>query len=306
MTLEKQFPLAIDATMRSDYCSCPKKFYWRHILGLTPSGGTNIHLTAGAAFAAAYEAFRNAFYGEANDFDTAQAKGVLALLRSYGDDEYPETESKQWYNMVDAFMSALQNWPPATDYVKPLIVNGKPAVEFSFNLPIAAFLRHPVSNDPLLFCGRFDMIGEMNGSMFGEDDKTTKALGSYWSQQWDLRSQFTGYTWGAKAYGYPLAGFIIRGTAILKTKITHAEAIVYRPEWMIKQWEERLIYTTKQMLESWTHSHFPRLGEENGTCSSYGGCPFVPLCNSPNPEDWIEGNYVVERWNPTHSRDGGA
>lgn len=299
MELDYQFPVTIDATMRSDYCACPRKFYWRHCLGLTPSGGTNIHLVAGAAFARAFEVFRKEFY-TGTSFEDAQAMGVIALLKEYGDHDFPADESKQWPNMVDAFQSALRNWPPATDYMQPLIVHGSPAVEFSFAIPIAPHLLHPLTNDPLLFCGRFDMIGEMNGSLFGEDDKTTKALGSYWSQQWDLRSQFTGYTWGAREFGYPLAGFVIRGTAILKTKITHAEAIVYRPEWMVNRWFDRLLLTTNDMLMAYNSNLWPMTGEENGTCASYGGCPFVPLCNTPNPDQWMEGNYTVERWDPTN------
>lgn len=298
MTLVPLFPPVLDATMRADYCSCPRRFYYRHILGLTPVGGTNIHLTAGAAYAKGMEVFRKLFYtGTAIDDATAQA--VLAIIKEYGDPNFPEDEAKQWYNVIDAFLSYLQNWPPATDHVKPLIINGKPAVEFSFNLPILDF-KNPDSGDPQLYCGRFDMIGEMNKAIFGVDDKTTKALGAYWSSQWELRSQFTGYTWGAREFGHNLAGFIIRGTAILKTKITHAEAIVYRPEWMINRWLERLHIATASMVLSYQFGEWPHFGEENGTCSSYGGCPFIPLCSSPTPEKWIEGNYIVERWDPTH------
>jgi hypothetical protein len=301
---EALFPPVIDATMRSDFASCPRRFYYRHILGLSPSGGANIHLTAGAAYAKGLEAFRLSFYtGEA--LDIATAKGILAIIREYGDPDFGEGNAKAWDAVIDAFLSYLINWPPASDYIQPLILADKPTVEFSFVLPIHSdetgySIRHPQSNDPLLYCGRFDMIGRMNDTLFGLDDKTTSALGAYWSSQWELRSQFTGYTWGAAEFGHNLAGFIIRGTAILKTKITHAEAIVYRPQFVLDRWRRRLRQSTREMVDSFILEEWPHTGEENGTCSSYGGCPFVSLCTSPTPDAWIDGNFIVDRWDPTH------
>ena len=39
------------------------------------------------------------------------------------------------------------------------------------------------------------MIVELNNGLFIEDDKTASQLGSKWANQWEMRSQFSGYTW---------------------------------------------------------------------------------------------------------------
>jgi hypothetical protein len=305
---EHRFPIVIDSSMRVDYCACPRKFYLRHVLGLAPIG-TSIHLTAGSAYADALETFRKSYYGAEEDFETARARGVEALLITYGNPDFDVSEAKQWYRMVDAFLAYLVNWNPATDYMKPAMFDGKPAVEFSFALPIHEELVHPQSGDPLLYVGRFDMLGKMNNTLFVEDDKTTGRLGQQWSGQWDLRSQFTGYCWGAQQYGHPVGGAIIRGTAILKTKITHAEAIVYRPKFMIQRWLKRLQGNVAMMCAAFeglmtaeldVDAAFPNYGEENGSCASYSGCSYKMLCESPDPANWVDGNFEVSYWDPTH------
>ena len=66
--------------------------------------------------------------------------------------------------------------------------------------------------------GRALRFGQMGEGLYIEDDKTTSQLGSSWGAQWDMRSQFTGYAWAARQSGLPIAGIIVRGISILKTK----------------------------------------------------------------------------------------
>lgn len=297
-----KFPVVVDSSMRVDSNSCLQKYYLRHILGLAPIS-ISIHLNAGGAYADALEAFRLAFYRDRDSVPVARAKGVIALIKSYGDIDFEPTEAKQWHRMVDAFLSYVREYPPATDHLQPVMLDAgdgkkKPAVEFGFALPFDINLKHPETGDPLLYVGHFDLLGILNGVMFGEDDKTTSRLGAQWGAQWDLRSQFTGYCWGAKQYDYPMGGFVIRGTGILKTKITHAEAIVYRPNWMIERWHERLSFDVANLLQHYKSNYWPHTGEESGACAAYSGCAYRTLCQSPEPERWVEGNFIVARWNP--------
>jgi PD-(D/E)XK nuclease superfamily len=298
--LPEEFPVVVDSSMRVDYSTCPKKFYYRHVLGLT-GHSVSIHLNAGGAYAKALETFRKKYYSGECDFETAQAHGVLALLKAYGDVDYDPGEAKQWYRMVDAFLSYFSQWHPEFDYLKPAIFNDKPAVEFSFAMPLE--INHPQTQDPLLFTGRFDMFGEMNGCLFVVDDKTTSRLGAQWSLQWDLRSQFTGYCWAAKEYDYPVVGAVIRGSAILKNQITHAEAVVYRPDFIIKRWEHRMKADVAEMVDSFQRNDFPNKGEENGGCCAYSGCAYQKLCLSDNPQRWVENEFIVHRWNPMHKEE---
>jgi hypothetical protein len=136
--------------------------------------------------------------------------------------------------------------------------------------------------------------------LFVFDDKTTSALGPLWSKQWNLRSQFTAYTYGAQQHQLPVIGAIIRGMSILKSKCDTAEAIVYRPRWMIDRWVERLQWDVQRMIAMWNSGYWPNTGEESGACSDYGGCPFQVLCESEHPDNYIPVYFAEGRWDPMH------
>lgn len=198
--------------------------------------------------------------------------------------------------MLGAFDYYFVQWDLGTDTLKPYMPKGKPAVEFSFALPIPG-VNHPTTGDPMLYVGRFDMLGEMpGGALFVVDDKTTKALGPTWSQQWDLRAQFTGYCWAAREYGHDVQGAIIRGISILKRSNGHAQAITYRPQWKVDLWLDQLIHDVKTMISMWESGRWSL--NLDASCTLYGGCPYKALCDVPNPEHWIAGNFEVRVWDP--------
>lgn len=290
-----EFPRVISSSLRESFSRCPAKFYYDTIIGLVPKGPESVHLTAGAAYAAGLEACRREYH-TSHDFDKAIAKGLEALIQEYGPFDPPENETKTLERTIAAYVEHLVQYPLATDHVQPSFGVGGPRVEFSFALELPQ--RHPVTNEPLLFSGRFDQLAEFNGALFIFDDKTTGSISHYWRQQWDLRSQITAYVAGAQLLGYNVAGAIIRGMAILKTKCNTQEAITHRPQWMIDRWKERLIYDIDRMLDCWNRGYWPNQGEENGGCSTYGLCNFYTLCTAQEPEHYIDVYYERKRWDP--------
>lgn len=286
--------------MRAQLVTCPRSAFYRffhHIDFATPS----VHLHAGAAYAKGMEVTRKLFYSGQADARTAIAEGLRALWLAYGDFECPETEAKTALRMAGAFEFYFANWPLESDYVKPHMVSGQPTVEFNFVLPIPE-VAHPETGEPILYCGRFDMLGNYNGTLFIEDDKTTKQLGPTWPNKWRLRSQFTGYCWGARQYGFPVAGAIIRGVSILKTKYDKAEAIVYRPQHMVDAWYDQLVRDLHRAIDMWRAGHFDASFAD--ACDSYGGCNFSKVCESNNPQSWLNGPDFTQRiWDPAHNGD---
>lgn len=141
------------------------------------------------------------------------------------------------------------------------------------------------------------MLAERDGVLFVEDDKTASQLGSQWLRNWTLDSQFTGYCWAARDFGYPVAGAIIRGVSILKNGYGHAQAITYRPDWQIERWLASTEHLVRLMIAYWEQGFFP-LALDKHSCNSYGGCGFSQLCESPNPESWVELNYEPRIWDP--------
>lgn len=287
------FPLVIDNTMRSSFVSCPKQFWWRFLRNFQ-TDSLNINLHAGGAFAKAVEVVRKEFYDNGLAPDVALGRGLLALMAYWGNYDPGEKTPKTFDRMCGALEFYFANYPLNHDRIVPVKTPTGSAIEFNFVLPIE--VNHPTTGDPLLYSGRFDMLGNRDGAIYVVDEKTTKQLGESWRNQWKLRSQFTGYVWGSRKFGYDTQGFIIRGVSILKDSYGTIEAIGYRPQWHIDLWHEQLIRDVKRMVRSWEENVFDYSLAD--ACNSYGGCMFAGLCDSPTPEAWTS-EFKVQKWDPT-------
>lgn len=294
------FPLVWDNSMRSAFVECPRKFYWEYLHHFKPKG-ESIHLHAGKAWAHALEVTRRLYYEEGLDPVQCVGAGLEALVIAYGDFIAPERGSgaaKSLDRLVEAFAYYWKAFPLETDPAQPYRTSdGKPMVEFSFALPIDdKRLLHPVTGEPIIYAGRADMIATYAGGISVYDDKTTSALGGQWANQWNRRAQFTGYTWAARAYGIPASQVLVRGIAILKTEIKHAECITVRTPHHVHEWHEQFIRDVLRAKKAWEEGYWD-LNLADG-CSSFGGCMFQQPCMSADPTPWLEGQFIRRVWDP--------
>lgn len=290
------FPRVIDSSLLSSFRACPRSALlssFEHWKPKTPS----VHLHAGGAYARGLEVARQAFYGDGETAERAIALGMHALVTAYGSFECPPDSAKSLERMMGAFEFYFSQYPLESDTAVPArLPGGRLGIEFSFAEPID--LDHPETGEPLLYCGRFDMICNYAGGLFGEDDKTASQLGPSWGRQWDLRSQFTAYTWGARAQGISLEGFLVRGVSILKTKYDTQQAITYRPSWMVDRWYEQMLRDVRRMRDCWESGVWDYNLDES--CNSYGGCQFRRVCLSePDRQiNWLRQDFVRRAWDP--------
>lgn len=295
--LRPPFPVSVDSSMLKSAKGCGRKVqleYFEHWKPANPS----VHLHAGGAFAHGLEAARRAFYEQGKPHEESVGIGIEALLHFYGDFQCPDHIAKTPIRMAGALEFYFQNYNMGSDHAKPYEwAPGKRAIEFSFATPLPVM--HPTSGEPLIYSGRSDMIVNMAGGLFIEDDKTASQLGASWQSQWDLRSQFTGYCWSAKQASLPVDGILVRGISILKTKYETQQVITYRRQWEIDRWLEQTIKTIEHLKVQWARGEFDyNLDEE---CNAYGGCLFRRVCMSQDPQPWLEGYYAQRVWNPlTH------
>src|SRR6266513_209137 len=198
---KQPFPEVWDNTMISTLADCGQKANLQFFHHLRPDvNNTDMH--AGASFAKGIEWVRKIHYTAARPEVDPRVAGARALIQHYGNHD-PGESVKSADRMLGALESYLVQYNPDTDHVKPAMFNGTPAVEFSFAWPIDVF--HPTTKQPIILCGRFDMLGVLNdddNALFVVDEKTTKQLGPTWPRQWQLKSQFMTYTWGARKFGY--------------------------------------------------------------------------------------------------------
>lgn len=302
-TIRPEFPQVIDSTMRGNFTACPRQFYFGYVLGLS-SPRLSIHLHFGACFAAGLEAFRREFYtdfGARHDPREQHARalnvGFRKIILEWGDYPPEDDDYKTLWSCLAALDFYFEHHGPATDPLLPYIKeDGTPAVEFSFTLPLD--INHPETGEPLIYAGRFDMLGVMNDMFFVVDEKTTKALGASWSSSWTMRAQFKGYAYAARQHGFNVQGTIVRGVAIRKTGFDCADALVPTSNWDLDRWYTQLNRDVRRMLELWHEGYWDQ--NLDSTCSSYGGCSFVPLCSTDAEQaaTIMEEEYRVRRWNP--------
>lgn len=262
----------------------------------------SVHLTAGAAFAKGLEVTRKRYFDHGEPFDIAIAKGAAALITEYGRFEpHPHYDRKDVYRTLGAMGHYFIEWP-----IDKIITPYKPqgadrhCIEFSFAAPTG--VKHPQSGELLIYAGRFDFIGTYQDSLIiGVDDKTASQLGQSWLQQWPLANQTMGYTWGAAQNGLKLNGFLVRGTSLLTNGYGHSEALNQFARWKLDMFERELNDTLQSMVKDWERGAWRM--DLGSSCSSYGGCPYLMLCDSATPEDWIPVNFIERVWNPLASRD---
>jgi hypothetical protein len=292
--LRPPFPASIDSSMLKSFKGCPRKAqleYFEHWKPQYPS----VHLHAGGAFAHGLEKARRAFYEDGKPHEEAVGIGLEALLRFYGDFQCPDHIAKTPARMAGALEFYFANYNMGSDQIKPYQwAPGKYGIEFSFATPLPVL--HPTTGEPLIYSGRADMVGDMAGGLFIEDDKTASQLGASWQAQWDMRSQFSGYCWSAKQSGLRVDGVLVRGVSILKTKYETQQVITYRREWEMQRWLAESVKAIERMKIMWAEGAFDyNLDEE---CNAYGGCLFRRVCMSEDPTPWLEGYYSQRVWDP--------
>jgi len=288
------FPSVLDSSLMAAFKSCPQKANLEFFQHWKP-GEQSIHLHAGKCYASGIEAARVAYYVDGKSPDESLALGLGVLLKEYGDFQCPPESAKSAERTAGALEYYFSRYRLGEDKAVPMTLpGGKRGIEFNFLEPID--IANPETGDPILYSGRMDMMCNYEGMALGEDDKTTSQLGASWPRQWDLRSQFTGYVWGAGRAGIKLDGFLVRGVSILKTKYDTLEAITYRPQWLIDRWYDQLLLDTKRMIQAWESGYFDY--NLDHACAEYGGCPFRSCCQMRDPTPLLRQQFQRRKWDP--------
>lgn len=323
MTTDVLFPEVLDNTIVTAFARCPRYAYYRHFLHLQPKG-VRVHLDAGKCYAKALEVTRLAFWTKDSPTYKDQALsvelGFRSLIKSWGYD--PSTDrvfaqtKKEFHRVAEMFILHFQRFGLRTDKFRPHFMDGKPAVERSFTLQLD--IKNPDTGDPILYHGRYDMLAEGMGGLWIFDDKTCSQLGATWANQWDFRTQFTGYVYGAKAHGIPVLGAVVRGACFYVGHADFAESITRRQQWQLDQWWNDIHQLVHSMVEYYKMaknsqtelppitlaSIFPATGMFNEACKAYAGCEMKTLCESREPRRWLSG-FTTRVWDPRNpDKDG--
>ena len=293
---EPRFPSSLDASLLTLLKACPRKFYWRAILGLdTPY--RNIDLHAGSCVASAMETYRNLIYS-GEDREDSYVRGFETLIKCWGDRELPEGSKspKTFFNTSRAWLHYIDKYPPEDDIIQPL--KDRKCTEFSFAVPLP--VNNPDTGEPLFYTGRFDLLGTYALKYAILDDKTTSHLGDAWQKQWDIRYQFLGYIWAMRELGYKVDHIIVRGIGIKKTEPDLLQKIVTPPSYLVDRWKRQMIYDVVTAVQMYESGYFPF--DFASSCSAFGGCGYKLLCTAKEPKHWYD-EFVINHWSPLNEKE---
>ncbi len=297
--MKPSFPHVVDSTILNSFSVCPQlayRTYFQHWKPQTES----VHLVAGGAFASGIEEARRAFYERGLSAEDALEHGILALSRAYGSFVPPDSSAKTMLRMIGALEYYFHVFPLGQDGAEPIkMKSGTSGIEFRFAEPLP--VNHPVTGDPIIFAGRADMLAHFAGGIYAFDEKTTTALGASWTGKWEMRGQFTGYTWAAQQMGLELSGTIIRGISILKTKYDHAQAITNRAQFEVDRWFKQTCKNLERMIAMWEADDYDyALGD---ACVSFSACPMTDVCKSQRPDDILKIYFAQKVWDPLERQE---
>jgi hypothetical protein len=294
-----EFPIAIDSTAFGDLSLCQTKYYWRHMRGRV-SSDPKIDLHFGGALAHALDVLRVSYWKENLSHEESLYRMFLAAIRFWGDfpseplDRRGQPHSKSLAALLASLDEYVEFFGLETDPLTPI------ASEFSFALPIPD-TAHPVTGEPILWTGRIDLLAKGLGGVWIVDEKSTSRLGPSWADQWIMRPQLIGYYWAAREYGYNPSGVLIRGIGVYADRTEFKPVPVTIDNHLITEFHTALRYHLSLLVaryaEASAKNPFTPRKSLGSACHTYGTCPYLPLCKSPNPEAWVQ-DYLYKPWNP--------
>jgi hypothetical protein len=305
---------AWDSTSIKSFDTCPRYYYYKHIEGWY-TFGKSVHLRFGAIYATALEHYakhralgmeRDAAIVEVvhealiatwdysyTSVEAAQKQDPLARIEGSGKPWDSGDTHKTRSTLIRTIVWYFEHFEDDLEVIK--LSNGKPAVEYSFKLP--------VEND-IIFCGHIDKLVEYGGSPMVMDQKTTKStVGHYYFDQFAPDVQMSMYTFAGKIiYDMPIKGVIIDAAQVAINFTRFERGVTFRTDSQLNEWYDNVMSTIERAQHAARENHFPM---NTTACGNYGGCDFRHIC-SKAPEvrnQFLAGNFTrAPTWDPMTER----
>lgn len=311
-TMRKSFDangiqFAFDSTSLKLFLECPRKYKFKMLDGWT-SRRTSVHLKFGGWYARALEEYYK-FIANGMSSDEALLTIVHnALIASW---EYEKDENLNDLPGTGGPWISDHNTKTRENLIRTIVwyvdqfenesisviktSDGKPAVEYSFALPV---------DDGIVFSGHIDRLVEYSDSPYVMDQKTTgTTITPYYFDGFKPDMQMSMYTFaGRMIYNMPVKGVIIDAAQIAVGFTRFARGFTHRTEAELNEWYDETLSLAHTIRLATREQRFPA----NPTaCGNFGGCEFRGVC-SRSPEvrpQFLAGDFVQGKlWDPLESR----
>lgn len=249
---------------------------------------------------------------------------MVAVCESEFASYIPSLEDYRNYGTAVNLIKEYNSFYPSEPF-KVLALDSKPLIEVPFACHLGTIevnaeltVRQPdgfislryIKDLPIMWQGRIDMIVEHEGRLYLVDHKTTSMMGPTYFREFELSSQFRGYTWAAQQLlGRPIAGAIINALGIRKpTKTGKAieferKTITFTPE-ALSEWQADTLHIVTDFIEMTRRQHMPQ--HTKWCVGKYGMCQFFDVCTLPSDQRQqllSTGDYKAVTWNPLSNQD---
>jgi len=318
MSTELEF---YDNTEVSCHKLCPRKYYFRHELGLTRAGKAPA-LAFGLAWHAAMDVVWTMICNAKEKDDLKILKAAYVAweqcwveegMSAPGDMSHEELDNLRM-RTPDTAIEMISSYILARRMFLETKVEQLLSIERPFAVPLLP------DNDKLWYCGRMDKVMLMEGRVYGVDHKTTTAYkkdGGFMSSFVDSfspNSQVDGYAYALHLlYPGKLGGIWIDGALVHKQArhfcwIPAVRSIDALDAWLYHtRTEIGLIEKFRADLKAAdpNSNYLPSFPMHDRACWDFNSpCTYLDLCKGvPNPDSFISTNgipdsYSIEHWSP--------
>ncbi len=287
--------------------ACPRKYYYTMIEQVAPRI-PSVHLRFGALYATALEHYYKHRYVDGISHEEALLLVVReAMIETWSlETNSPEIfphNAKTRPNLIRTIIWYLDQFHDEETLAIHRHLNGDPAVEVSFKLPIEA---------DFALAGHLDRVVNYSSALYVMDQKTTgTAISAYYFKDFKPSTQMGIYTYaGQVIFQTPVKGVIIDAAQVAVSFTRFGRGFV---TWSAEELDE--------FLDSITHTvrmtqHFSSLPAPQGAtlernfpmnptaCGNYGGCAFREVCSSPARvrKGHLDAAFTQKVWDPSISR----
>lgn len=304
---ENDIQFAWDATSLSSASTCMRYYKYKHIDGWQPRD-KSVHLIFGGLYASALESYAK-LVSMHIPREEAIAAVVLELLVASWDFEKDEEGNdilgtgtpQDWFHasktretLVRSVVWYLEEFKE--DPAETVILHdGKPAVEYSFALPIEG---------DLLYCGHMDKLVSFDDDYFVMDQKTSGgAVTPRFFEQFSPDFQMTGYAFAGKIlFDLPITGVIIDAAQIAVGFTRYTRGFVHRSAPVLEDAMENVLMVIENTRRLHSEQKFPM---NPASCGNYGGCEFRKVCmRAPEHRHGVLRTDFIQqrRWDPLEKR----
>lgn len=281
-------PSVMDSTALTTFMMCPRKYFFRMVLGFAPKT-TEQYFVFGGAYHKFREILETEFASGKSPVESYQAATNAAqhYFERHGGNPKPKTryDFLTSERLDKSMIAAFQHWlkEKKEDRIKVI------ATEQPFLLEM---------DDGTTIAGRADQIIEWNGAVWGRDFKTSSKTGPFYNRTLEPNDQFTRYTWAeSKLTGRRVKGQIIEVMFNDKKNGPKIEVLTSsRTEWQLKQWEQDHKFWMKLIQMCRENDEWPM------NTKSCAFCEFRDVCVAPSVNamaSQLKSYFAVRPWDCT-------